>query len=130
MAALLLVTAASQRGTNFGAILRAALGLQAQCLASRSCKVGSSSVEGAPANGQPQRSNVMRNLTGTMINTASVAQEAACQLLLKQHKVGQVPRGSWWQEYQSAMWNINCCVCSGGCVARCLLEASCVRAST
>ena len=87
MAAVLLTVAAGQRGADFSAILRAGAGLQAQCLALRSCEVGSGPGEGAPANKQPQLARRMRSLSGAMIHAAMAAQEAACHLLLKQHKV-------------------------------------------
>ena len=88
MAALLLATAAGQRRPEFSGILRAAVGLQAQCLACRSFGAGVESLGGSPATGQPQLPQRMHNLSGTMINATLAAQEAMGQLLLKQHKVG------------------------------------------
>jgi hypothetical protein len=89
MAALLLATAAGQRRPEFSGILRAAVGLQAQCLACRSFGAGvGSSLGGGSATGQPQLPQRMHNLSGTMINATLAAQEAMGQLLLKQHKVG------------------------------------------
>jgi hypothetical protein len=84
LAALLLKTAARKRRAGAGAILQAAVSLQAQCLASRECVLaggGGGGRAGSSATGQLPP--LLRGLSDAMLNATEAAQTAAGQLLLK-----------------------------------------------
>jgi hypothetical protein len=148
MAALLLEEAAPQQRAQGAAILQAAVGLQALCLASRSVGGGSSSISGggggaassgssSGSNGSgggseaPSPADKLYSLSGSMLRASSAAQAAACHLLLEQPR-DPVGGGlthdtalSQWRQRCMAPWARGLPVTATGVLlGRCLARAA------
>jgi hypothetical protein len=108
---LLLDKAVTIRDAQFGAILPAAVRLQALCLASRPGHGGGGGNTSLPA-------RQLRSLSSSMLHASAAAQAAACQLL-QQEPRGQVGCELYRQFAPHCMAQSTCCIVCIVCVLAC-----------